>query len=135
MTFWKCYYHLVWSTKNRLPIILPPYEPIIYAEIERIAQQKHVQIHAMNCVQDHMHLAISLPPTIAISDWMSHIKGASSHGINTSFDMREPFRWQKHYGVMTFGEKQLPFVTDYVQCQKEHHANNTTNPYLERDTD
>jgi len=59
-------------------------------------------------------------------------KGVSTHEVNTLFpDLPSSFKWQKSYGVLTYGEKHLSFVVAYVKNQKENHANNSIQPYLE----
>jgi hypothetical protein len=56
-----------------------------------------------------------------------------AHEVNALFpDLPDPFKWQKSYGILTFGEKHLPMVIDYVERQKEHHANQSVQAYLER---
>jgi len=132
MAFWKCYYHIVWATKYRVPTIKMAYKPIIYTELNRIAHEKELYIHAVNAVSDHIHIVISIPLKIAVIDAISHFKGATSRIISREFDADEPFSWQKSYGVLTFGQKVLPFVLDYIQNQEKHHQENTTQEYLER---
>jgi len=132
MAFWKCYYHIVWATKYRVPMIKMAYKSIIYAELHRIAREKEIQIHAVNAVSDHLHIAVSIPPKMAVTDAISHFKGATSRIISREFDPDEPLSWQKSYGVLTFGQKVLPFVLEYIQNQEQHHSENTTQEYLER---
>ena len=61
------------------------------------------------------------------------VKGFTTHEISAMFpDLATPFRWQKGYGVLTFGAKNLAFVTNYIARQKEHHRDDTFDPYLER---
>lgn len=77
-----------------------------------------------------------MPPSLSISEFVRQVKGASSHAVNnmTEFSV-DKFRWQESYGALTFGERNLRFVVGYIENQKQHHANATTDPYLERDTD
>jgi putative transposase len=61
------------------------------------------------------------------------VKGAASHTLNTAFpDKTLLFRWQEGYGVLTFGEKNLPFVQSYIEHQKQHHIQGTIYHQLER---
>ena len=126
MPYWKCFYHVIWATKHREPIIEPVYESVIFATIQRKAERFKSVLYAVNGVNDHIHIVASIPPSIAIATWVGEIKGASARAVNTSFELEALFRWQAGYGVLTFGEKHLQFVIDYVNQQKDHHSNQKT---------
>lgn len=130
-----CYYHFVWATKNRQPILLPELETVIFNSILQktmeLSQFNHV--YAINGTTDHIHVAVSLYPAVSISEWIKRVKGASSHAVNEAhtFEHIARFRWQRGYSVHTFGKTNLEYVVRYIQKQKQHHADNTTQPYLE----
>ena len=131
MAFWRCYYHVVWATKYREAIITPPLEQVILAAIEQKSIELGSVMLAANSAGDHVHVAASIPPAIAISKWVGLVKGASSRAVNIGFDLPDRFHWQESDGVMTFGEQALPMVTQYIASQKQRHATNGTNAYLE----
>ncbi len=132
MPFWRCYYHIVWATKGREPLITPPVENIVFAAVKQKAEALGTAVLAINSVSDHVHVAVSMPPTLNIADWMKQIKGASSHGINESQpEAIARFRWQGGYGVVTVGPQGLKLVQDYIAHQKEHHAQGTLYQSLE----
>lgn len=109
MSFWRCYYHLVWTTKNREPLITASVESILFPLIRA-----------------------TIPPKMAVARWMKIVKGASSYEINSRFpNTPAPFRWQQGYGVLTFGLKNLDMVLAYITHQKDHHANGQLQRYLE----
>ncbi len=60
------------------------------------------------------------------------LKGASAHHVNHRLINRRTFGWQTGYGVVSFGAKDLPWVVEYIQRQKEHHADGKTHDRLER---
>jgi putative transposase len=133
MPFWKCYYHAVWSTDKREPMITPAIEQVIFATIKRKSTELQCPILAINSTVDHIHVAVSIPPKLAAAEWIRHVKGLSTREVNAMFpDLPSSFKWQANYGLLTFGAKQLPFVTAYVERQKEHHATSTLELYLER---
>ncbi len=131
MPFWNCYYHIIWTTKNREPAIIPAYEQVIFAAIKQKSTELGCRILAINGVSDHIHVAASIKPSLAVSMYVGSIKGASSRAINIGFEREVRFHWQESYSVLTFGEKALRFVQEYVANQKIHHANSSTNAYLE----
>jgi putative transposase len=133
MPFWVCYYHAVWSTKNRAAVITPEMEAIIINAVQRKSAKMECIIQTINTAHDHIHVAVSIPPKVAVSDWIAQVKGLSSHEVNANFpDLERHFSWQGGYGVLTFGAKQLHFITEYIRRQKEHHAAGTIVDYLEK---
>jgi putative transposase len=132
MPFWRCYYHIVWATKGREPLITPTLEQILFEAVKHKADELGSMVLIANAVSDHVHVAVSIPPTLKIADWMKHIKGASSREINESqSNASARFRWQGGYGVITVGPQALELVQDYIARQKEHHAEGTLYPSLE----
>jgi REP element-mobilizing transposase RayT len=132
MPYWRLYYHFVWTTKCRLPLITPEAEEVLLGYLIGKADDMKVIVHAVGGVQDHVHLAASVPPSVALSDFVARLKGSSSHRLNETLE--DAFAWQKGYGVVSFGEKQLPWVVEYVKTQKEHHAERTAVGKLEEIT-
>jgi putative transposase len=132
MPFWKLFYHVIWATKYREPTILPPYEPIIFAAIETKSAELGCVVLAMNVVSDHIHVAVVIPPSMAVSKWVGGVKGASSRAINTSVERDSRFHWQEGYGVMSFNEQLLSQVQQYIKDQKVRHASGKLNENLER---
>lgn len=135
MPFWRLYYHLVWGTKNREPLILPKIERHLYSYLVHKASELGVFVYQVNGWLDHVHLIVAIPPKIAIAKVVKNLKGASSHFINDRQLLDDYFRWQRGYGVLSLGEKQRPFAEEYVLNQKQHHQQNTTNSWLEQMTD
>ncbi len=136
MPFWKCYYHITWTTKYRQPLITPQIETIVFAAIEQKAIELNSEILALNGVEDHVHIAVCIPPRVSISHWIGQVKGAASHAVNIALESQPlPFHWQDGYGVLTFGARNLPTVVDYITHQKEHHAAGRIQPYLEQSDD
>jgi REP element-mobilizing transposase RayT len=129
MPYWRLYYHFVWTTKNRLPLIVPDVEEELFGYLIGKAHVLKSIVHAVGGLEDHVHLAVSVPPSIALSDFVARLKGSSSHRLNEILE--DAFAWQVGYGVVSFGEKQLPWVVGYVNGQKQHHAELTAVAKLE----
>jgi putative transposase len=124
MPFWRLYYHVNWSTKNRLPLIFSQLEPELFTYLHQKASSINCHIHACGACSDHMHIVISIPPALAISDVIKRLKGASAHDFPS-------IHWQHGYGVVSVSEKLLPFAIQYVKNQKQHHAENSIHLALE----
>ena len=133
MALWRLYYHLVWATKERHPLITPNIEPELYGYIIGKADALGCITHAVGGIEDHLHLVSSIPPKLSIADFVQHIKGSSAYHLNHGdFSSTEKFKWQRGYGVFSLGSKKLPEAITYVVNQKEHHGQDTTIPALEQ---
>jgi len=125
--------HLVWHVKSSLPVITPEIEPRLYKYIRSYAlQSSNVIFHEIGGTETHVHLAVTIPPTVLISDWLGRLKGASSHYVNHKLANRKLLDWQTGYGVVSCGTKDLEWVINYIRNQKEHHKKRTTVGRLER---
>jgi putative transposase len=84
-------------------------------------------VHEVGIVSDHVHLAVSIPPKLAVADVVHRIKGSSSRALKESDkNSRDSWTgWQQEYGVLTFAERSLADVSAYVRDQKAHHAAGT----------
>jgi REP element-mobilizing transposase RayT len=133
MALWRLYYHLVWATKEREPLISGAREPILYGYIVRKADALSCIVHAINGTPDHIHIVASVPPILAISSFVKVIKGSSAHYLNQASSSANNFGWQAGYGVFSLGQKQLERAIAYVHNQKIHHAEGTTIRALEED--
>ena len=76
-------------------------------------------------VADHIHILLSLPPTLAISKAMQLIKGGSSKWIHETFPEQRTFAWQEEYGVFSVSVSQLDKTIEYIKGQEAHHRKMT----------
>ncbi|MCK5320492.1 IS200/IS605 family transposase [Candidatus Parcubacteria bacterium] len=129
-TFYKLYYHIIWATKKRLPLINPEIEKLIKKYVPNKITEYNGKQLALNMVEDHIHLLVSIPPKISIADFVHKIKGSSSHHIN-ALQGGKNFYWQSGYGIVSLSEKGVPFVKQYINNQKQKHQNNDLVDILE----
>ena len=125
--------HLVWHTKESQPLLVGDVVKVAYSHLrERIVGTKGLILHAIGGIETHVHVAVSIPPTLCISDFVGDIKGFSSHCLNQLRLSDGSFAWQAGYGVVSFGTRDLQWVMRYIENQAEHHANGRTEMRLER---
>lgn len=105
MPYWKLYYHFVWGTKNRNLFIDSVLKPELYRVIVAKAQKLGGYVHAIGGIEDHVHLAVSIPLKLAPAKFIGDVKGNSSHFVNYVIKPDFEFCWQSEYGVLSFGEK------------------------------
>ncbi len=125
--------HLTWHTKHDAPVLVDTVENRTHRYLRhRALQTPGVIVHEVGGTEDHVHLAVSIPPAVVIGNWIGELKGASSHHINHVICNRKVLGWQDGYGVVSFGTKDLAWVVSYVRNQKKHHAEGKTFERLQR---
>jgi REP element-mobilizing transposase RayT len=132
MALWRLYYHIVWATKDRQPWIVPTAEPGLYGHIRSKTDELGGIPHAVGGIEDHVHLIASIPPKLAVADFVGQVKGSSSHWLNHQGRLEAKFAWQRGYGLFSISEKNVPEAIKYVLNQKDHHRTGKLIPALER---
>ena len=124
----EAFHHFVWATKGRRPMIVPQFEMRLHKYIRKQCESLGVEVHALNGMPDHIHLACSLPPKLSVADCLHRVKGSSSHFINHLPEVQANIAlclyWQSGYGWLTYSKNELPRVKAYIDNQKTHHAEN-----------
>lgn len=102
-------------------MITPDIEHRLYRVIESEAQKLDCQVLALNGQEDHVHLLVLIPSTLAIADLLKQIKGVSSHFVNEVLKPPAQFKWQGSYGAFTVSRWDVDKIKEYIKRQKEHH--------------
>jgi len=132
MSYWRLYYHIIWTTKNREPLLKAEWEQDLYGYLWGKATALGCLPHAINGMPDHIHILISIPPKHSISKMVGHLKGSSSHYINRELERTDFFAWQSGFGILSISESRMSKLVKYIQNQKQHHTNGTSNHVLEK---
>ena len=129
--------HIVWHTKCSSPLLTPEIERRVHQIIrQRIINTPGAFVHEIGGTENHIHVCVTVPPILTISDYIGQLKGASSYEINHSNPTRDKLlQWQRGYGVVTFGTRHLEWVKRYVRNQKQRHASACVVDRLERITE
>jgi putative transposase len=107
MPFTKVMIHFIWSTKNRHPFISKEIKPLLLSHIKENSIRKEIFIDCLNCVEDHIHLLISLGSEQTIAKIAMLIKGESSFWLNKQKLMKQKFEWQEEYIALSVSESGL----------------------------
>jgi putative transposase len=128
--------HIVWHVKNSLPLLTHDVEPLAYRFLKkRIVETPGAFVHEIGGIETHVHIVVTVPPTLTISEFVGQLKGGSSHDVNQAMGGRQKeLQWQIGYGVVSFGTRDMPWVIEYVRNQREHHQRGTAQERLERIT-
>jgi putative transposase len=127
----QLYLHLVWSTWDRHPFLVGEVRERIYECIQAECVNLRVEVIAIGGIEDHVHLLVRAPPTIAPADLVKRVKGASSHLVNHVIHAPFYFKWQGAYGAFSVSKRHVPLVREYVLRQAEHHRDLSLYPQLE----
>jgi putative transposase len=78
--------HMVWHTRESYPLLTSDVETFTHHYLRgRVIITPGVYIHEIGGIETHVHLVVSIPPTIVISELIGQLKGSSSHEANKQF--------------------------------------------------
>jgi REP element-mobilizing transposase RayT len=120
-TFTHLLTHLIFSTKDRLPLLDETLRERLIPYIGGIIRELGGKTIAINGTADHVHILASLSPGKSISETLQIIKGNSSRWIHDTFPQNNTFSWQVGYGAFSVSESQREDVCKYIAGQQEHH--------------
>ena len=111
--------HVVFSTRERMPLITPGVRGVLYDYMRGIVHRKGASLFEIGGMPDHVHLLVQIDPNTPLSDLVKHVKGGSSRWVKARV---ESFYWQRGYGAFSVSESSRPVVERYIQNQEKHHA-------------
>src|ERR1700682_1891045 len=114
-------YHIVFSTKDRRPLITPEYEVRLYDYLGGTIRKLGGISLELNGTEDHIHLLAKLRPDRALSDVLRDLKANASGWMHDVFPELKDFSWQRGYGAFTVSHSNVEEVRRYIARQKEHH--------------
>jgi REP element-mobilizing transposase RayT len=120
-SFTCLHYHVVFSTKNRLPTITADLQPRLDAYFGGILRSEKSVLLAAGGTTDHVHLLCSLSKELAVVDALRLLKANSSKWIHETFPEHRAFAWQAGYGAFAVSYSHLDNVKRYIAGQAEHH--------------
>lgn len=121
MPFIRAWFHLVWATKNRQPLLIKEIRQTIFDHIKQNAREKGIFLDSVNGHQDHIHCLLSLSADQTLSKVLQLIKGESSFWINRNKLSDSHFEWQDEYFAVSVSHENAGKVRAYIQNQENHH--------------
>ena len=120
-TTWNCKYHIVFAPKYRRQIIYGKLKADIGKILRTLCERKGVTIHEAEACPDHIHMLVSIPPKISVSDFMGYLKGKSSLMIfdryaNLKYRYGNRKFWCRGYYVDTVGRNKKA-IEEYIRNQ------------------
>ena len=105
MPFWQLFYHIIWATKYRAPILTPDIELLIFGFLRSKAISLGGYVYALDGTEDHVHLIAAVPPKIALAKFVGQIKAVTSTKYNQAHPHAPPFLLAKGIFGLLFSEK------------------------------
>lgn len=122
-TYTKLIYHLVWSVKNREPLLNNSLQLPLHQCIQQAVQKCGGKLYTAGNVVDHIHLLIECPTKISTASLVQNLKTCTTHLIKSHDRKYAHFNWQEGYGVFSVGKPAFEAVSNYVKNQESHHSN------------
>jgi REP element-mobilizing transposase RayT len=118
--------HLIWSTKERKPMLTKPARYQIFKHMLENARSKGIYLDHVNGHFDHVHCLVSLEPEQSIAYVAQMIKGESAFWVNNKSGLlNHKLEWGKSYYAVSHGRSSLNTVRRYIQRQEQHHKAKT----------
>jgi putative transposase len=114
-------YHVVFSTKNREPLITSECETRLHDYLGGTIRRQGGVALAINGTADHVHILFKLRPDKSVSDVLRDLKANASGWLHEVFPGMRHFSWQNGYGAFTVSTSQVARVSEYISTQKAHH--------------
>jgi REP element-mobilizing transposase RayT len=113
--------HLVFSTKNRQPILTEPIRDPLCAYASAVLRDLDSHVIAINAWRDHVHILFELSKNHSLSQVVMEVKRATSKWIKTQGAEFAGFHWQSGYGAFSIGQSGVDEVKTYIANQAKHH--------------
>jgi putative transposase len=117
--------HVVFSTRDRAPILGSSVRPSLYAYLAAVARNAGCECYRVGGVADHVHLAVRISRTITTAQLVEELKTSSSKWLKTQSPALAGFSWQAGYGAFSFEPSNLEALKRYIDRQEEHHQTRT----------
>jgi putative transposase len=113
--------HIVFSTKDRLPMLASETRSKLWAYMSNITANIGGRALAINGMTDHAHLLVLLPPSIAPADAVRALKANSSRWLKVQDSVHRKFAWQSGYASFSVSRSAIDDVARNIETQEEHH--------------
>lgn len=120
-TYKQILYHIVFSTKKRVPSITDKYREDLYRYIWGHIRNKKGTLYRINGTEDHIHILSDLHPSISLASYVRDIKTSTSLWMRESGNYPSFDGWEVGYGAFTYAYNDKDIIINYIRNQQEHH--------------
>jgi putative transposase len=126
MSWIRIWIHIVFSTKNREPLLSTKekrYKTFTHMRLK--AREDNIWVDCINGYDDHVHCLLSLKSSQPLDDIVQNLKGESSNWINQNLQLKDYFSWQDDFWAVSVSESDVNKVRKYIHNQEKHHTHQT----------
>ena len=120
-TYTNLLFHIVFSTKDRAPLITRTRRDRLYEYLGGIIRGERGSLIEIGGVGDHVHLLVRFRPEPSMAEMMRRLKANSSTWMNETYRGEPAFHWQTGYAGFSVSESAVNDVRAYIRRQEEHH--------------
>jgi len=125
-------YHIVFRTKGSKKTINQENFVELKKYIWGIIKNKKCVLYRINGMEEHIHILSDLHPSLALADYLRHIKVSSSKWMKES-GLFPLFRgWGIKYCALTYSYKERDVIINYIKNQQEHHKKESFQDEIKR---
>ena len=121
MSYTTSYYHIVFRTYRSERTISTDHERELYAYLHGIAKNLQCQTYRIGGMPDHVHLFVSLPPTLPLASFVQRLKTESSKWLKANPNFPNFRGWGREYAGFSYSLRDKDMIVGYIMGQKEHH--------------
>jgi len=123
-TVYDLKYHIVWITKYRKPVMSGDIAVRVRDLIREISRSLDVEIIKGHVAREHVHLFVSIPPHVSVSNYVKAVKGKSSRKLLSEYRRLSKAFWGRHiwargYFVASTGNVTDEVIAEYIRLQQE----------------
>src|ERR1044071_8448622 len=123
-THTSLHYHLIFSTKDRRPLITDDWREDLYGYLGGIVKNQNGIMLTIGGIEDHVHLLVGLKSSHRLDYFLRDLKADSSEWVHKEIGKRM-FGWQKGYAAFSVSPSNIEGVKRYVLSQEQHHERKT----------
>ncbi len=118
---WKCDYHIVWTPKYRFRVLTGLVKDLVEHDIRMLSDWKGCEVIELNVQPDHVHLVISIPPKVAVSELMGTLKGKLAIKLFKSYPQlkKKPY-WGNHFWARGYFVNTVGINEDHIRRYVKH---------------
>ncbi|WP_348215966.1 IS200/IS605 family transposase [Luteolibacter sp.] len=120
-TYLSLHYHIVFGTKDRMPLIDTSWRPRLHEYLGGTVNGLGGIPEAIGGVADHVHLLVGLKSTHCLADFMRDLKKSATNWVHETIEHGDKFAWQNGYAAFTVSATSREAVREYIAKQEEHH--------------
>lgn len=119
------YVHAVWCTAGRQPLLTRIVRKVLFPSIKKTAEEKGIQVIAVNGSDEHVHCLFKLMPSQSVSGIIKQLRKESQDWLNNNKFSPDPFEWDEAYRAWSVSPSTIDKAVEYIGRQEEYHQAKT----------